>query len=689
MTSEISFRKIVRENARGRKWLPFLVSVVGFLVLVIGYYFALGPYKAAYSVREYSVEYVLSAAEYYVGVKSGVMAVLAVCGSLLAGYSGFMWLHSQEQVDFYHSTAVRRNRLFSAIFTSGALQVLIPFIICDLLAVLLVPALRGVASWEIISIGLRGMALAILEFLSLYATVVLAVMLSSRIMTTIVMTAIFWIYGPILQMVLRGTCETFFDTLVFNSDDSLFWLSPVLLIMAVVVEEVPRYAGCLGILIYGVLSFALAMRVYRVRPSEAAGNAFPFRRESPIVKILILIPVSLGFGMILGTIASTGGSYYQNVNMFWAVFGVLFGGFLGHSVLELLFQPDFRNIKTHWKSGAIGTAATMAVFLFIALDPMRINLWIPDSSDVAAMSVDADTDEWLTADYTGYYPDVDPAFVTEYNALYELAQTCVGNRAAGKNVAEAGSDSTYVTIGYQMTNGRKAYRRYLIGQDEVNSALEKSSESEEFRRQYYVTAHLPENIEYLYVDTWEVGKRDPQGFALSADEAAKLTQALAEDSASQSLTQLMDQTPTATLTLVRGEETGDNLEYDMPYYGDLEIYLYPSYTNTNAVLEEIGIGWNRSSYVSMPLKADLVMQTEDSYSEWTISDPEAIDALLNMVLRQETRAQYYKYRDQSVTVTLYYAEEGSEVLNYLVLDKDVFDDMVYEFQTSDSETAVD
>jgi len=681
MTSGISFHKLVRENMWERKWLPFLIAVSGIFFIIIGYYFVLGDIiRSSTGDVSQMYEWIAYRAESYIGTRSAFLVTLALIAAILAGYSGYLWLHAQEQVDFYNSTAVKRSRLFSAIFTSGALQVIVPFVICDLAAVFLMPAARGVFTWHLVGIGVRGMAFAILVFLCLYSFVVLAVVLSARIITTVLMTALLWLYGPIMYALLEALRMAFFDTLVSGTSDSLpLWLSPAFLAFGAAGDTISHAGACLGILIYGAAAFAASMAAYCVRPSEAAGNAFAFRLETTIVKCMILVPSSLGIGMLLGGIAvptapvvyttSSGGgvTYSSNtqISVPWMAFGLLFGAFLMHTVLELLFQPDFRNIRRHWKSGAVGAAISFAVYLFMVLDPMRINLWIPDKTDVQAMSMTTDiANPWLIEDSYYYYDyDADDTgeFFREYGALYDLAQDCVDSRAEGVSQAETDYNGRSIVIGYLLTNGHKAYRTYTVSGAKVNSVTEKLSESEEYRKEYYVTAKLPADFTDASLKVWDPAASEAsESLAMNAEERKALIDALAQDSTAQTLSALESQTPVYVLSISGSEEN---------YYRYYDIYIYPSYQNVLKQLAQLGGFSDINDLVTeIPTSLELTVSSNYDTGEYkyvTVSDKGAVQMVLAQ-LERETRIQVMKSGGTDISGQLMYADGSSQYMNFTV-----------------------
>lgn len=655
MTSEISFRKLVVADARGRRWLPFLIAIVSFLIFVIGYSFLFQisgtngqellterPFAEKSDMAQTAVAQTIS----YMGRTSFLIPVSALIAALLAGISGFFWLQNSEQVDFYHSMAVRRDRLFLAVFVSGAEQVILPFVLFDLMGLLFVPLFYGVMSGQLFLVGLQGMAIGVIEFLSLYAFVCLAVILAGRATTSILLIVIFFAYGPVAFVLLDYLKTTFLDTIVYHLGDVAAWLSPAFLSFYRLDSEISGKTSMLVIALYGVAALLLAMLAYRRRPSEATGKAFVFDIVTPIVKCLLLLIISLGFGSALGSIASE--SLQAPLHGGWSVFGILFGAFLGNAIVELLFQPDFRNIKRHWRSGVFSAAMALAIFAVLYFDPFRVNTWIPDRASVMAMSIDARfVDDAFVEEYSTPLDEAEQGggerrpWVKDCDALYGLAQTCVQARRAGTDPAGATytdraiADSMQVKIGYRFKNGTTKFRTYRVMGPYLYEMLEEASQVQEFREQYYATAAgLTGQYTYVTLQPWDFTRMEGprSSIGLTKEEGEQLNQAFATDSLSQSLGQLEEQTPIGVLQL-------RNSKFEN------RVFIYPSFTHVLSFLKDRGLDPTADFPVAHSISIDLY-SSEYSFAA-TFKEPEKIQ-LLSDILTRETPFQAVMDQGQMV-----------------------------------------
>ena len=63
------------------------------------------------------------------------------------------------------------------------------------------------------------------------------------------------------------------------------------------------------------LLFGLGMFLYRKRPSEAAGRAMAFKVSEPVIRFLLVVPITLFSGMIFRSILNDEDVYKRQVQV--------------------------------------------------------------------------------------------------------------------------------------------------------------------------------------------------------------------------------------------------------------------------------------------------------------------------------------------------------------------------------------
>ena len=144
MTSKNLFFKLMREDLKRRIWalgLAFLSFFFGMPVAA-----AMG----ASSISQSYQRWVAEGATFYGGTVSpeverynrmtelaeqivGIHNVFTVCiimaAAVVLGLTGFMYLHSKKQVDFYNSLPVRRELLYAVKYIDGILMILFMYLL--------------------------------------------------------------------------------------------------------------------------------------------------------------------------------------------------------------------------------------------------------------------------------------------------------------------------------------------------------------------------------------------------------------------------------------------------------------------------------------------------------------------------------------------------------------------------------
>ena len=68
------------------------------------------------------------------------------------------------------------------------------------------------------------------------------------------------------------------------------------------------------------------------RPSEAAGRAMAFKVSEPVIRFLLVVPISLFSGMIFRSILN---------DDIWTVFGLICGLLITSCLIEIIYHFDF------------------------------------------------------------------------------------------------------------------------------------------------------------------------------------------------------------------------------------------------------------------------------------------------------------------------------------------------------------
>lgn len=626
MTSKISYIKLIRADIRHRGWLAALTGIGLFLGMPV---FALLDIdsrsggtavavdgSAAADAKLYMLEQLRGR---FPGFISGsamqyLAAAIVIC-AVLCALTGFGYIHSKEKLDFYHALPVKRVQWFTVRYVSGLLIFLVPYVICSGLVVA-VGGANGILNGEVAAESAMAMLGGILGFLLIYHTCILAASLTGQTVTGLLASLVIAVYPAVVAYMYPALQGTFFETYTGVGGDITTALaerlSPAGMFVRLTEASGAGMAGAGMFISAAVLAAVLlagACILYRIYPSEAAGNALAFPRTAPVFKVMICIPAALFSGFIVKAFMGIAGTR-------WIVVLSLLAAVLLCVLIEFIYQQDMRMLLKGWVSSVVSVAGVLIILCIFSLDLFGYDTWMPDEKKVSSIAFDpASFDVYF--EYPEYYAQGgSPAVLSggsssdeEKEVLYRLAQTGVENLRGGMTPGEldlADSDSEiaeeYVNtvFRYQM-GGREVYRRYCLGREDLREALDELGKSEEFRKGIFPVFHVDSsNVESVsYRDLYGI----PASAELSGEQIGKLLDAYKKDVLAADMDVFIDGDPLGEIILDIPQGAGDEIR-DTVDAADADwqwgiagengtvsvgsFYVYGSFANTLECMEGFG-----------------------------------------------------------------------------------------------------
>ena len=511
MTSKISYIKLIRADIRHRGWLAALTGIGLFLgmpvyaMLYIDSWFsgsmamsvAEGGSGAAAQSREYIAEQIR---DLFPGLLNGfrlsylaaAIAVLAV----LCALTGFSYIHSKEKLDFYHALPVKREKWFSVSYLSGLVIFLVPYVICSALTIA-VGGAHGIMTAQMAAECAVAAAGGIFAFLLIYHTCILAAVLTGQTVTGLLATLVITVYPFLvfsLFAALKGIFfETYYGGMVTLTDTLAKTMSPAGLFISLINSTgagVLSTGLFIAAAVLAVLLLGGAFLLYRIYPSETAGNALAFPRTAPVFKVMICIPAALFSSIIAKLFMGVTGTK-------WIIVLSLLAAVILCGVIEFIYQQDLRMLLKGWVSSVISVAGVALVLCIFQFDLFGYDTYVPDQNRVESISFHPES-FWgyfeYPEDYAGYEDGClvgDGASAEGTEALYRLAQTGVGNLEEGytpevldlaSTDSEISGDYINTVFRYKLSGGREVYRRYCLGREEILSVVSSRQRSYDWRR---------------------------------------------------------------------------------------------------------------------------------------------------------------------------------------------------------------
>ena len=602
MTSKNLFFNLMKENVKRRLWAVAL-SILGFIFAFPVYaVLSLGRWAERVS------ENITNAAGIYVaygnkiiGIGNMPLIILTVGLAVINGLQGMAHLHSRKKTDMYNSTPVKRSVYFAVSYLNGFLIYALPYLFF-LIVTIIMGAANGYVNGASLEVAGASYLTGIVMYLLIYTVVTLAGILTGNIIVSILGSAVLLAWGSAVYYILNIYKTTFYMTYYAapDSDDIITYFSPVLCAMNLcskMGEErtYMQYTGWMAMTTL-ICAFAAAVLVilcavlYKKRPAEASGHALAFEHTKPLIKVIIMIPVSLAAGQLFSDIGSDRG---------WMIFGIIAGLIITHAVVEIIYEFDFRAAFRHFIS--TGIAAVLAAFIacFYIFDLGGYDSYVPDASDVsyAALTSDSLQSAISIYDKNGSYVD------TNTYRLNNMKLKCIDDvnaiavqgipdtkkyRSECDNNKISTTSYTIITMRWTMNSGRKVYRQYTMDleQKDASRAYDNIYATKEYKDAVYPILTADDaSVKNLYYTS----PCSEEKMKLSKDQTAALLQTYRTELYMQNADDIRQNSPVGEITSHVNPVNSADYQYPDYYMQVNEWYIYPSFTKTIALLKQDGI----------------------------------------------------------------------------------------------------
>ena len=574
------------ENFKRRDWVFWLQLLVFFFCFPGALLLGLNSITQSYSdnpdrLWEKSVRYT----ELTFDLNTWI-GIVIVGLAILAGIQAFAWLHDKKQVDFYHSQPVSRNRRFLVIWINGILSFAVSYGI-NLLLGTAVAASYGCLSGEILAAVPKTALAYLLLFMAIYHVAIVAVMLTGHTLVSLIAVVVLLAYEVVIRALYCTFASAFFRTWssmesVNNIEGTFF--SPIPTFFR---YSVGRHSSLYGVekLTYTETMFTmtglvfffglLGWLLYKARASESHGKSISFARIKEPLKVLLLVVLGLaGYLMIYGI---SGSSTVLGIG------GAIFTIFLGHAVIQLIYEVDFRAIRKGLVSLAISIAILVFTYGAFRWDIFGYDDRIPSQAKVESVALSLARGHW---DGNRILPDGTEVNTEEYwHAEMELTNLGMVYRLLDNRInKEQFSDyeNLYrLEVVFNLKNGKTSYRNLYFSYQDNLEVMNEIFHTPEYQQ---TTNQVMEDDFFVNYRIFEADYEDGRmEYEVPADRLKQLAEAYVKDVNSTDFAQIYDTVPLGRLYL--GGKGIQNKEF----VNQWRVIIYPSFTNTIAVLEQCGI----------------------------------------------------------------------------------------------------
>lgn len=521
MMSKNSFLANMRENNKRRLWV-WAVSILAF-VLVFPVYVALCIEKVYNSVEAIAKNYGIELANQVlynslIGEMqnalgfSWVIMLMTAGIALFSAIQGFSYLYSRKKIDFYMGMPVKRKKRFLIIWLNGILLYMLPYL-AGLSFSLIIAAGNGAVNGAVIRSAFIAFGVHLLFYLGVYHMVLLAVMLTGNIVITGCGVLVFSLYEIVVKLVLQDYKETFFRYYSYYGDDVTPVLSPFSM-YAYLVDGLNRgdagaFKYLIGLLIFGTALLVLSYLCYLKRPAEAAGRAMAFRFTQPVIKVLLVVPVALLAGSLIGnTVNFEPKSSMDGIG--YVMFTILLVLVLGCAIMQVIFEFDLKGCL-HKKSHIVVSGIIVAIFFMsFRYDFTGYDSYVPKSEKVESVAFIPEG-SYLTK-YSTYISDNGTylsgqeyadryMYLNNVEEVCEIADLSMENYNEVYNLIDRYQEHwSNATVIYRLKNGRKVTRQLWVNVNEERTVqlLDTIMGSGEFKEGYL--PGISQNLKRMLLD---------------------------------------------------------------------------------------------------------------------------------------------------------------------------------------------
>ncbi len=643
MTSRNLFFKRMKQDLEQRIWLPVVFFIICFLTLELPLFSIIENYQNRSNFMERMQEYLLDS----FFSAAGVAVVLTIGMAVISAMSGFIYIHSAKKLDVYHSIPIRREALFVQQYVYGVLYYLVPMVLHVLICIGIC-AVQGVLNGAVLGQALGFLLVQLLLYLAHYSVVVTAVCLTGNLVISILGSAVLLTYSAILSLLKSALMDQFFMTYYGDTAWEGIWaFSPMHLYanMLIAMEEstaehlvYTQYFGYYILLfLMAAVYTAFALFLYKKRPTEAANNSIAFSVTEPVIKVMVVAPVSVLAGFFFMSIS-------YDYGFGWFLFGCIFGFILCCPLMEIIFRKDVKAVFKHPLQIGINGAIVIALILVFKLDVFGYDAYIPAENKVESYAISF-------GGQSSIYPVHGNAFD------YRMDNMTIMNNESTRKLLEHGveitrgartglydnvsEDSerfyTSMLVKYCLKDGREIYRNYLLNQadEQVVQWLADTYNDTQYKLGIYPVLAEDEAITYKGVRIRGTYASDE--LPLSEEKMQRFIEAYRQELTNLTFEEIQTEYPVAEMELaVSTEELQEMMLYtdvvveetrnaedllgNCAWEGDYKIY--PSFTQTLALLEEYGVDLGRELQVE-----DVISVYIEDYSEEVNDDDGYYDKL--------------------------------------------------------------
>ena len=519
--------------------------------------------------------------------------IMACAFAFLIAIQGFSFLYNRRKEDMYYSVPVSMQKRFRLIYSNG-LIIYFTTSFASLLLSLLIALFQGAIIPRIFGRALISYVYTSAFFFATYSMVIVAVMMTGNALFSILGSVCLMLYVSVWKdLILSSYKFGFFEratgafgsnteavlsnfssfiSMVVDGPDQVSTIKNLLEVMKILLPYVIVW------IVLGILLTRIGFKLYMKRPTEAAGKAVVFASSRPVLKIMLLIPLSLLAGYFAFELTEK--------NVFLMAATIVITALLVGFVLEAIFEEDIRSFYCHMAPTMVAMVIALGFLGVYHFDVFRYDSYVPQPEQIESYLV-YDTQSLSANDHwkyeNGYRKWIsDGEFLREHMFLTDAEAICaLANKTLSLKPEELGNCHD-VSVLYRLKDGREISRVvYIDFADELSwSFIDRIYSTPEYVEGNYQMAHMDALQEDSLRTVTYTNGFSSQNLAISSPD--ELCDAWIKDMKGVKVSSLLN-----------GKQPIAQLEMNFRSYAWLSFYVYEDFDNTIGVLKKLGVDVDR------------------------------------------------------------------------------------------------
>lgn len=478
-------KQLILQNVRSAGW----ISIIYFLGLLFALPLDIFSRYENDTRINFQPQPVESLFQYNAPIQVGLLIIVPV---LMAVFL-FRFLHVKHAAEMMHSLPLKREKIFYHYTLSGIVGLIFPVVFTSLIVVFLYSVVDLSIYFQMRDIFIWAGTVILLNLVLFTAGVFVAMMTGLSVVQGI-LTYIFLLFpaGIMVLFVSNLYFLLFGYPMDYYLNSKIELMSPLTFI-AMLDERTLDWKITAAYMAALLVICGLSLFFYKKRKIESASETIAFPKLRSVFK----------YGMTF-CFTMLGGVYFAAISEVnrtgWLLFGYIIGTVIGYYIAEMVLQKTWRVF--HKIKGLLIYGASMAIVLLgiQVLDVYEER--VPKQEEIE--QVFFTNTPYLFANNTSSYGfEFIPEPLREQGniqAVRELHQQIIENKELVQSDNSQYKEHAFFL--YELKNGRKMIREYLVDRDIFAEYLGAFQESNEYKRTSHRIFHLnTDKVKYLTIST--------------------------------------------------------------------------------------------------------------------------------------------------------------------------------------------